>query len=164
MARFFIDRPVFAIVLSLFITLSGLLALGVLPIAQYPQITLPTINVSTQYIGASADVVRESVAQVVQDKVNGVEGMLYMDSQSTGNGLYSQNVTFGLDKDADMESVLTQNRVTTATPSRREAPSGSSSRMMIVSSASGSMSPRIRTGMNFTESSTSKVRVPLASW
>ena len=117
MARFFIDRPVFAIVLSLFITLSGLLALAVLPIAQYPRITLPTINVSTQYIGASADVVRESVAQVVEDKVNGVEGMLYMDSQSTGNGLYSLNVTFGLDKDADMASVLTQNRVTTATPS-----------------------------------------------
>ncbi|MFZ5602919.1 MAG: efflux RND transporter permease subunit [Pseudomonadota bacterium] len=117
MARFFIDRPVFAIVLSLFITLSGLLALGVLPIAQYPQITLPTINVSTQYIGANADVVLESVAQVVEDKVNGVEGMLYMDSQSTGNGLYSLNVTFGLDKNADMASVLTQNRVTTATPS-----------------------------------------------
>ena len=93
MARFFIDRPVFAIVLSLFITLSGLLALTVLPIAQYPRITLPTI------------------------KVNGVEGMLYMDSQSTSNGLYSLNVTFGLDKDADMASVLTQNRVTTATPS-----------------------------------------------
>jgi hydrophobe/amphiphile efflux-1 (HAE1) family protein len=117
MARFFIDRPVFAIVLSLFITLSGLLAMAVLPIAQYPQITLPTINVSTQYIGANAEVVRESVAQVLEDKVNGVEGMLYMDSQSTGNGLYSLNVTFGLDKDADMASVLTQNRVTTATPS-----------------------------------------------
>ncbi|HVL00948.1 MAG TPA: efflux RND transporter permease subunit, partial [Dongiaceae bacterium] len=117
MARFFIDRPVFAIVLSLFIALSGLLALTVLPISQYPRITLPTINVSTQYIGANADVVKESVAQVVEDKVNGVEGMLYMDSQSSGNGQYSLNVTFALERDADIASVLTQNRVSTATPS-----------------------------------------------
>jgi hydrophobe/amphiphile efflux-1 (HAE1) family protein len=117
MAHFFIDRPVFAIVLSLFISLCGALALSVLPIAQYPQITLPTINVSTAYVGASAEVVQESVAQVIEDKVNGVEGMLYMDSQSNGNGLYSLNVTFGLERDADMAAVLTQNRAATANPS-----------------------------------------------
>lgn len=117
MAHFFIDRPVFAIVLSLFISLCGALAIKVLPIAQYPQITLPTINVGTQYIGANAEVVLESVAQVIEDKVNGVEGMLYMDSQSNGSGLYSLNVTFGLDRDADMAAVLTQNRAATANPS-----------------------------------------------
>jgi hydrophobe/amphiphile efflux-1 (HAE1) family protein len=117
MAHFFIDRPVFAIVLSLFISLCGALALAVLPIAQYPQITLPTINVSTAYIGANAEVVQESVAQVIEEKVNGVEGMLYMDSQSNGSGLYSLNVTFGLERDADMAAVLTQNRAATANPS-----------------------------------------------
>lgn len=117
MAHFFIDRPVFAIVLSLFITLCGALAIKVLPIAQYPQITLPTVNVGTQYIGANAEVVLESVAQVIEDKVNGVEGMLYMDSQSNGSGLYSLNVTFGLERNADMAAVLTQNRAATATPS-----------------------------------------------
>ncbi len=117
MARFFIDRPVFAIVLSLFISLCGMLAVTVLPIAQYPQITLPTINVGTQYLGANAEVVQESVAQVIEDKVNGVEGMLYMDSQSTGSGIYSLNVTFGLERNADMAAVLTQNRASTATPS-----------------------------------------------
>ncbi|MFC3116536.1 efflux RND transporter permease subunit [Cellvibrio fontiphilus] len=117
MARFFIDRPVFAIVLSLFISLCGGLALSVLPIAQYPQITLPTINVSTAYVGANAEVVQESVAQVIEDKVNGVEGMLYMDSQSNGSGLYSLNVTFGLERNADMAAVLTQNRAATANPS-----------------------------------------------
>ncbi len=117
MAHFFIDRPVFAIVLSLFISLCGALALSVLPIAQYPQITLPTINVSTAYVGANAEVVQESVAQVIEDKVNGVEGMLYMDSQSNGSGLYSLNVTFGLERNADMAAVLTQNRAATANPS-----------------------------------------------
>lgn len=116
MARFFIDRPVFAIVLSLVITLCGLLALKLLPVAQYPQITLPTINVSTQYLGANAEVVQQSVAQPTEDKVNGVEGMLYMDSLSTGNGLYSLNVTFDIARDANMATVLTQNRVATATP------------------------------------------------
>jgi len=88
----------------------------VLPVAQYPQITLPTINVSSQYIGANAEVVQQSVAQPVEDKVNGVEGMLYMDSLSSGNGFYSLNVTFDIARDADMSTVLTQNRVATATP------------------------------------------------
>ncbi len=115
MARFFIDRPVFAIVLSLVISLCGLLALRILPVAQYPQITLPTINVSAQYVGANAEVVQQSVAQPLEEKVNGVEGMLYMDSLSTGNGLYSLNVTFDIARDADMATVLTQNRAATAT-------------------------------------------------
>ncbi len=115
MARFFIDRPVFAIVLSLVISLCGLLALRVLPVAQYPKITLPTINVSTQYLGANAEVVQQSVAQPMEEKINGVEGMLYMDSLSTGNGLYSLSVTFDIARDADMATVLTQNRVATAT-------------------------------------------------
>ncbi len=116
MARFFIDRPIFAIVLSLVIVIVGALAIRVLPIAQYPQITLPTINVSAQYIGANAEVVQQSLAQPIEDKVNGVEGMQYMDSLSAGNGSYSLNVTFALERDADMATVLTQNRVATATP------------------------------------------------
>ena len=85
MARFFIDRPVFAIVLAILITLLGTLAGLSLPIAQYPQITKPRISVETYYVGASADIVEESVAQAIEQKVMGVENMLDMDSTSTGS-------------------------------------------------------------------------------
>lgn len=117
MARFFIDRPVFAIVLAILITLLGTLAGFSLPIAQYPNITKPRISVSTNYVGASASVVEEAVAQAIEQKVNGVENMLDMKSISTSSGEYSLNVQFNLEKNADIASVEVQNRVSQATSS-----------------------------------------------
>ncbi|WP_405383044.1 efflux RND transporter permease subunit, partial [Phascolarctobacterium sp.] len=105
MARFFIDRPVFAIVLAILITLMGVLAGLSLPIAQYPQITKPRISVETMYVGASADTVEESVAQAIEQKVMGVENMLDMNSTSTSSGQYNLKVQFNLEKDADIASV-----------------------------------------------------------
>jgi hydrophobe/amphiphile efflux-1 (HAE1) family protein len=116
MAQFFIDRPVFAIVVALVITLAGVIAGVNLPVAQYPDITLPTINVSTNYMGASADVVEQAIAQPVEEAVNGVDGMFHMDSQSANNGTYSLNVTFDLGRDPDISTVLVQNRVARAAP------------------------------------------------
>lgn len=117
MARFFIDRPVFAIVLAVLITLLGALAGFSLPVAQYPVITKPRITVSTNYMGASADVVEEAVAQAIEQKVTGVENMLDMSSVSTSNGQYSLNVQFNLEKNADIASVEVQNRVAQASSS-----------------------------------------------
>ena len=117
MARFFIDRPVFAIVLAILITLLGILAGFSLPIAQYPNITKPRISVSTNYVGASADTVEEAVAQSIEQKVSGVENMLDMNSISTSNGQYELNVQFNLEKNADIASVEVQNRVSQANSS-----------------------------------------------
>lgn len=117
MARFFIDRPVFAIVLAILITLLGTLAGISLPIAQYPNITKPRISVTTNYVGASSDVVEEAVAQAIEQKVSGVENMLDMNSVSTSNGQYELNVQFNLEKNADIASVEVQNRVSQATSS-----------------------------------------------
>ncbi len=117
MVRFFIDRPVFSIVISLVITIGGLLAMAVLPIAQYPRITLPTINISTAYPGANAEVVEQAVGQLIEQQVNGAEGMLYMNSLSSSDGYYSLNVTFGLERDADMAAVIVQNRAAIANAS-----------------------------------------------
>ena len=117
MARFFIDRPVFAIVLAILITLMGVLAGLSLPIAQYPQITKPRISVETMYVGASADTVEESVAQAIEQKVMGVENMLDMSSTSTSSGQYKLKVQFNLEKDADIASVEVQNRVSQANSS-----------------------------------------------
>ncbi len=116
MARFFIDRPVFAIVLSLVVLIAGLLALSGLPIAQYPRITLPTINVTAAYPGANAAIVEQSIAQPIEQQVNGVEGMRYMSSTSSADGYYSLAVTFDLERDADIAAVQVQNRVAVATP------------------------------------------------
>lgn len=117
MARFFIDRPVFAIVLAIIITLLGTLAGFSLPIAQYPDITKPRIAVETKYTGASADTVEEAVAQAIEQKVMGVENMLDMTSISTSAGEYKLKVQFNLGKDADIGSVEVQNRVSQANSS-----------------------------------------------
>ena len=114
MARFFIFRPVFAIVTAIVLTLAGIIAGINLPIAQYPQITLPTIRVSAVYPGASAEVVEQALAQPIEEQVNGVEGMLYMTSSSSGNGGYNLDVTFGLGTDADIAAVQVQNRASQA--------------------------------------------------
>ena len=114
MAKFFIDRPIFAIVISIFILLGGGIAAFNLPIAQYPQIIPPTINVTASYAGASAEVVEQSLAQLVEEQVNGVEGMVSMSSTSSDNGLYQLDVKYELGKDADVAQVQTQNRVTKA--------------------------------------------------
>ena len=116
MAQFFIDRPVFAIVVALVIILAGSIAGLNLPIAQYPNVNLPTINVSAFYLGASPEVVEQAIAQPVEQQVNGVDGMFHMDSQSASDGSYSLNVTFNLGKDPDIATVLVQNRVARATP------------------------------------------------
>lgn len=116
MAQFFIKNPIFAIVVSLIIVLVGLLAMTSLPIAVYPQITPPQVNVIASYPGANAQTVEQTVAQQMEEQVNGVEGMVSMLSTSTDAGSYSLNVQFELGKDPDMATVQTQNRVGQASP------------------------------------------------
>ncbi len=120
-SRFFIDRPIFASVLSIVITLTGGLALLSLPIAQYPPITPPTVQVSCSYPGANAQVLADTVAAPIEQQVNGVEGMLYMSSQSDNAGMYSLTVTFDLGTDLNTALVMVQNRVALALPQLPDA-------------------------------------------
>ncbi len=115
-SRFFIDRPIFASVLSIIITLAGSIALFRLSIAQYPEITPPTVEVSATYPGANAQVVADTVAAPIEQQVNGVEGMMYMSSQCTNDGSYSCTVTFHHGVDLNMAQVLVQNKVALAQP------------------------------------------------
>ncbi|WP_295715354.1 efflux RND transporter permease subunit [uncultured Mitsuokella sp.] len=115
MSKFFIHRPIFAIVISLIIVIAGSIAATQLPIAQYPQISPPTVSVSTSYTGASASVVNQTVAQIVEDQVNGTQGMDYMSSSSDDTGSYRLSVTFETGTDGDMDSVKVQNNVASAT-------------------------------------------------
>src|SRR5437879_4885683 len=116
LSKFFIDRPIFATVLSVVITLTGGIALWFLPIAQYPRITPPSVNVSISYPGASAQVVADTVAAPIEQQVTGVPGMLYMSSQMGNDGSYSLSVTFDVDVDLSTALVMVQNRVTLAMP------------------------------------------------
>lgn len=115
-SRFFIDRPIFASVLSIIVTLAGGIAVFALPVTQYPDITPPTVEVSAFYPGANARVVSETVAAPIEQYVNGVEGMIYMSSQCTNDGSYSLTVTFRPETDLNIAQVLVQNRVALAQP------------------------------------------------
>lgn len=116
LARFFIDRPIFAWVLSIVIVFAGIICNYILPIAQYPEIAPPTVQVTCVYPGASAAVVQDTVAAPIEQQVVGVENSLYMASQSASDGSYTLTVTFALGTDLNMAQVLVQNRVAQALP------------------------------------------------
>ena len=115
-SKFYIDRPIFAGVLSILIFLAGLLALRVMPISEYPEVAPPSVVVRAQYPGANPKVIAESVATPIEEAINGVENMLYMSSQATTDGLMTLTVTFRLGTDVDKAQQLVQNRVSQAEP------------------------------------------------
>jgi multidrug efflux pump len=116
LSKFFIDRPIFAGVLSLLMFIAGLIALRSLPIAEYPDVVPPTVVVRANYPGANPKVIAETVATPLEESINGVDGMLYMSSQATTDGLMTLNVTFKLGTDPDKAQQLVQNRVSQAEP------------------------------------------------
>ena len=116
MTRFFVDRPIFATVISLVFVLAGGVAVFTLPVAQYPEVTPPTVLVTAFYPGANALTVQDTVAAPIEEQVSGVEGMAYMSSRSTNDGAYNLTVTFKLGTDSDMAQVLVQNRIALALP------------------------------------------------
>ena len=115
-SQFFISRPKFAFVISIVISLAGFLAMQVLPIAEFPKISPPVVEVSASYPGADAQVVQQTVAAPIEDEVNGVEGMLYMSSKSANDGSYVLTVTFEIGTDSDLAQINVQNRVSRANP------------------------------------------------
>ncbi|GAB2819588.1 multidrug efflux RND transporter permease subunit [Comamonas piscis] len=116
LSRFFIDRPIFAGVLSVLIFLAGLIAMRTLPISEYPEVVPPSVVVRAQYPGANPKVIAETVATPLEESINGVEGMLYMGSQATTDGVMTLTVTFKLGTDPDKAQQLVQNRVSQAEP------------------------------------------------
>ena len=115
-SKFFVDRPIFAAVLSLVIVVAGALALFRLPISEYPQVVPPTVVVRATYPGANPKVIAETVASPLEQQINGVEDMLYMFSQATSDGRMQLTVTFALGTDLDNAQVQVQNRVAQALP------------------------------------------------
>jgi multidrug efflux pump subunit AcrB len=114
--RFFIDRPVFAIALSVAMLIVGVVAASRLPVSQYPEVVPPTVTVTAQYPGASAQTIADTVATPMEQEVNGVDDMLYMQSQSTQDGRLNLTITFKIGTDLDKAQVLVQNRVALAEP------------------------------------------------
>ncbi len=115
-SKFFIEHPIFASVISILIVLAGAISVGLLPIAQFPDVVPPTVEVKASYPGANAEVVAETVAAPIEQEVIGVENMIYMSSVSASDGSYTLTVTFEVGTDLDMASILVQNRVTLAEP------------------------------------------------
>jgi hydrophobe/amphiphile efflux-1 (HAE1) family protein len=120
-SKVFIDRPILASVLSIVLIVAGLVSVFTLPVAQYPEITPPSVSVTATYPGADANVVAQTVAAPIEQQVNGVEKMLYMSSQSNADGSYTLTVTFELGTNVDIAQVLVQNRVNAATPQLPDA-------------------------------------------
>ncbi|MGH8666180.1 MAG: efflux RND transporter permease subunit, partial [Burkholderiales bacterium] len=116
LSRFFIDRPIFAGVLSVLVLLAGLISLRLLPVSEYPEVVPPSVVVTATYPGASPKVIAETVATPLEEQINGVEGMLYMSSQATTDGRMTLTVTFQLGTDPDLAQQLVQNRVSQAEP------------------------------------------------
>src|SRR5204863_180582 len=129
MPQFFIDRPVFAWVLAILITLGGLLALTRLPSEAYPQIAPPQVAVTTTYPGASAATVETTVTQVIEQQLTGLDNLLYFTSQSASDGSATITLTFQNGTNPDIAAVQTQNRVTLAQPRLRTEPNGASVRL-----------------------------------
>lgn len=116
MAEFFVRRPIVAMVISIFIVIIGAISMLQLPIAQYPDLTPPMVNVTATYTGANAINVEQSVATPLEQEINGVENSIYMQSINTNDGYMTLRVSFDVGTDPDMNNVLTQNRVSSATP------------------------------------------------
>src|SRR2546427_9398774 len=116
LSRFFIDRPIFAAVLSIVIFIAGLIAMLTLPVSEYPEVVPPSIVVRAVYPGANPRVLAEAVATPLEEQVNGVENMLYMSSQGTADGVLTLTVTFRVGTDVDLAQVQVQNRVSQALP------------------------------------------------
>lgn len=114
MSKFFIERPVLANVIAIFLVFLGLVAMGVLPVSQYPAIVPPTIQVTTSYPGADAKTLIKTVALPIEQQVNGVEKMLYMQSTNASDGTYTLIITFEIGTDLNFAQVLVQNRVQSA--------------------------------------------------
>ena len=115
-SKFFIKRPIFAIVIALFMIMAGLLTIRQLPVAQYPNITPPTVMVSANYPGADAATVASTVAVPIEEQVNGIENMMYMSSSCGSDGSYNLTITFDVGTDIDMATVKVQNRISLAEP------------------------------------------------
>ena len=113
-SRFFIDRPIFATVMAVIMVLVGLVTIKSLPVAQFPDITPPTVMVSASYPGADAQTVAETIGVPIEEQVNGIEGMMYMSSTSGNDGSYQLTITFENGVDLDMAAVKVQNRISLA--------------------------------------------------
>src|SRR5882724_565355 len=116
LSKLFVDRPIFAAVISIIIFLAGAIALFELPVSEYPEVVPPVVQVKAQYPGASPDVIAETVATPLEEQINGVENMLYMNSQAASDGTMTLTITFKLGTNPDLATELVQNRVNQALP------------------------------------------------